>query len=207
MRELRRIMEQQKSLPVLYNTTYDDFAKLLKEQGEADAEMLQQLRRTTMVQHLSPGEPVLFRQNVCFAVLRRLATVCCPLVGRTPGDVFFVERVRDAVKHICSDDYFMELRVKDKREAKEWLQSLNVQLKRIEEVGGLPACFQCSLASQCARFARHLSFAYRLNVTYLCCCRRPRHLARSPLRSASQTAIKTPMRWERSTVNRASPVT
>ena len=112
MRELRRIMEQQKSLPVLYNTTYDDFAKLLKEQGEADAEMLQQLRRTTMVQHLNPGEPVLFRQNVCFAVLRRLATVCCPKLmgGGTPGDVFFVMRVRNAVKHVCSDEHFTELR-------------------------------------------------------------------------------------------------
>ena len=141
MKELRRIMQQEKSLPVLYNISYDDFAQLLKEQGEADADMLRQLKRTTMVQHTTPREPVLFRQNVCFAVLGRLATVCCPeLTDPSASDVMFVMRVRDAVKHVCSDGYYEELRGSQKTEAKGWLEKLNVQICQMEKVRNLVTC-------------------------------------------------------------------
>ena len=151
MRELRHIMLHQNSLPVLYNISYDSFAGQLKQQGEADAEVLQQLERITMVQHYSPEEPAQFRQSICFAVLRRLATVCCPaLTNPSASDVFYVLRIRDAVQCICSDDTFTQLRVKDKREAKEWLQSLNVQIKHMEEVGLPPDKSAAAVRSLCA---------------------------------------------------------
>ena len=142
MRELTRILQQRKGLPVLYNTSHKVFAaEMLQELGQIAADMLRQLEPINIVQHTTQEEPVDFRQNICFAVLRRLATVCCPgLSGGSAADLLFLMRCRDALDHICSEDAYTELRAKYKEQAREWLEELNVQCRRMGEVGGPLTC-------------------------------------------------------------------
>lgn len=98
---------------------------------------------------------MLFRQTVCYGILRHLATVCCrEFSSPSNRDVMFIMRVRSAVEHVSSEKQYQELRGREKQQAKSWLEELNVQLTRIEQVNGKSHTMLVALHGMCRKAVR-----------------------------------------------------
>ncbi|KAK9803963.1 hypothetical protein WJX72_008415 [[Myrmecia] bisecta] len=132
-RELQNMIEEDKCLPVLHDTTFPKIVEQLKgldrKTTETDGMDLDMLWRVTTIVMLedTPHNPATLKQNTAFAVVQLLMD---RRVSQPAGiqDVLFHQRLLHAVNYVAEPDTMGRLYAADKRRAESWKQPLERSL-------------------------------------------------------------------------------
>lgn len=138
MRELKILMDRESLLPVLYSDmSYADMKAALKDSphkhtsGQAWDDYVHKVMKTTYVRwNGAYTEPL--RQELCWHIVRILATSVCPKLADSIRTGMFLGKVRDAARKLIEDSDsspFQELNWGQIRTARKWVSKLDSQLE------------------------------------------------------------------------------
>ncbi|KAK9829504.1 hypothetical protein WJX72_006246 [[Myrmecia] bisecta] len=137
MRELRILVERKTLLPVLYaNMLHDELIGQLQHSVAAAPpkqvwnSFVQEIERTTYLRCMEEYTGVL-RQDLCWNVVRLLATKVCRTLPNTVRTGDFLDRVEKAAQIICDEARFEDLPRWKTRQAKEWIADVKAQRKKL----------------------------------------------------------------------------
>ncbi|KAK9810247.1 hypothetical protein WJX72_007249 [[Myrmecia] bisecta] len=130
MRELRILVERKTLLPVLYrDMPYDELERQLKDSIVAEPpkevwdSFVEEVQRTTYLRSKEEYTGVL-RQDLCWNVVRLLATKVCRTLPNSVRTGNFLDRVEKAAQMICDDTRFEDLPRSKSRQAEGWIEDI-----------------------------------------------------------------------------------